>query len=121
MKKCGLLLVLFTVTLASFGQVNPSEKKSDNPELYPEKTAEDLWGNRIDLGKALNSQTVTIVPFSSSNCGYCLINGYYSEQNYILANEKQEEWHAGDGENMRTRVVKLKVRDIVRLINSRIR
>ncbi len=49
--------------------------------------AEDLWGNRIPIDSLIRNSTLTIVPFSTSNCGYCLIDGYYTEENYIRANE----------------------------------
>ena len=46
--------------------------------------AEDIWGNKIDIQKAIQSSKPTvIVPFSTSNCGYCLIDGFFTEKNYI--------------------------------------
>ncbi len=89
MKRCGPLVLFLAVALGALGQDIPASKTTETAELYPEKIAEDLWGDKVGLGKALNSQTVTLVPFSTSNCGYCLVDGYYGEQNYILANEKQ--------------------------------
>jgi hypothetical protein len=52
-------------------------------------SAEDLWGNKIDIQKAISGKAPTvIVPFSTSNCGYCMIDGYFVEKNYIGNNDK---------------------------------
>jgi hypothetical protein len=46
--------------------------------------AEDLWGERLDVRDEIASgRLVAMVPFSTSNCGYCLIDGYFVEENYI--------------------------------------
>ncbi len=50
------------------------------------KYAEDNWGNRINLGDSIRTKTTVIVPVSTSNCGYCLIDGYFVEKNYMEAN-----------------------------------
>lgn len=52
-------------------------------------SAEDLWGNKIDIQKVISGKSPTvIIPFSTSNCGYCLIDGYFIEKNYIGNNDK---------------------------------
>jgi len=46
--------------------------------------AEDLWGERLEvLDEIASGKLVVMVPFSTSNCGYCLIDGYFVEENYI--------------------------------------
>jgi len=51
--------------------------------------AEDLWGNKTDIEKVISRKPPTvIVPFSTSNCGYCMIDGYFIEKNYIDNNDK---------------------------------
>ncbi|MFH1160829.1 MAG: hypothetical protein V1733_07765 [bacterium] len=63
----------------------------------PGKGAEDLWGGRIRLNRTLRSgKPVVIVPFSTTNCGYCLIDGYFTERNYILNNAQ----YGGEGYHM---------------------
>jgi len=42
--------------------------------------AEDIWGNEVDL--AGGNGLVVINPFSTSNCGYCLIDGDFVRENY---------------------------------------
>jgi len=55
----------------------------------PGRGAEDLWGERVRLNHEINSgKPVVIVPFSTSNCGYCMIDGFYTENNYIKNNEQ---------------------------------
>jgi hypothetical protein len=54
--------------------------------LESTKYAEDNWGNRINLGDSIRTKTTVIVPISTSNCGYCLIDGYFVEKNYMEAN-----------------------------------
>jgi hypothetical protein len=48
-------------------------------------TAEDLWGNSIDLS-SLNKGLVLIEPFSASRCGYCLLDGEFIKTNYFARN-----------------------------------
>jgi len=49
--------------------------------------AEDLWGTTIPFGRIIRSpQTTIIQPFSASNCGYCLIDGWFVEKNYFETN-----------------------------------
>ena len=56
---------------------------------FAQTSAEDLWGNKINIQNVISGITPTvIVPFSTSNCGYCLVDGYYIEKNYIGNNEK---------------------------------
>lgn len=53
----------------------------------PGKGTEGLWGDRIRLNREIRSDKPTlIVPFSTSNCGYCMIDGYFTERNYIRNN-----------------------------------
>lgn len=52
------------------------------------QVAEDIWGNKIDIAHNISSgKPLVIVPFSTSNCGYCMIDGYFTEMNYIRAND----------------------------------
>ncbi|HGY54450.1 MAG TPA: hypothetical protein ENK44_01985 [Caldithrix abyssi] len=49
--------------------------------------AEDLWGNPINFSEVLkNEKPTVIVPISTSNCGYCLIDGFFTEKNYLEHN-----------------------------------
>lgn len=50
--------------------------------------AEDLWGNPININNIVKSKTTVIIPFSTSNCGYCLIDGYFSKLNYLMSNNE---------------------------------
>lgn len=50
-------------------------------------TAEDLWGNRVDLDDHPNGLTL-IQPFSPANCGYCLIDAEYVHLNYMELNAR---------------------------------
>lgn len=75
MKKL-LFLLLFFVSLNGLGQILKNEQ------------AEDLWGNPININDTISKKTTVIIPFSTSNCGYCLIDGYFSKQNYLIINEK---------------------------------
>ncbi|MBN3036739.1 MAG: hypothetical protein JW861_14230 [Bacteroidales bacterium] len=55
----------------------------------PGRQAEDLWGNPLRLDRAIGSEVPTvIIPFSTSNCGYCLQDGLFTEENYIRNNEQ---------------------------------
>ncbi|MCJ7422756.1 hypothetical protein MUP01_00600 [Candidatus Bathyarchaeota archaeon] len=47
--------------------------------------AEDLWGNRIDLAQYAQGTTI-IQPFSTSNCGYCLVDGEFFQRSYFENN-----------------------------------
>lgn len=59
----------------------------DEPGALDSTTyAEDNWGNRINLGDSIRTKTTVIIPVSTSNCGYCLIDGYFVEKNYIDVN-----------------------------------
>jgi len=52
--------------------------------------AEDLWGNEVAFNKTIHSpQTTVIQPFSASNCGYCLIDGWFVEKNYFETNRQR--------------------------------
>lgn len=51
--------------------------------------AEDLWGNPVNINDTVKAKTTVIVPFSTSNCGYCLIDGYFSGANYLANNQKR--------------------------------
>jgi len=75
MKKL-LFLVLVLTSQIGFGQV----LKNGN--------AEDLWGNSININDTVKSKTTVIIPFSTSNCGYCLVDGYFSKTNYLDNNKK---------------------------------
>jgi hypothetical protein len=55
------------------------------PGIDSSKYAEDNWGNPIDIGDSVRHRTTVIVPISTSNCGYCLIDGYFVERNYFDA------------------------------------
>ncbi|MCX6272159.1 MAG: hypothetical protein NTU44_13255 [Bacteroidetes bacterium] len=51
------------------------------------KDAEDLWGNKIDFDQIIHSPKTTVIqPFSSSNCGYCLLDGHFIEKNFFENN-----------------------------------
>ncbi len=80
MKKWAVLSILLTSLLfCTQSGISPGE--------IP--LTEDLWGNPIRLAEYLNSKSPTvIVPFSTSNCGYCLIDGYYTELNYLTNNTR---------------------------------
>jgi len=50
--------------------------------------AEDLWGTRVQLDSAvLDSAPTVVVPFSTSLCGYCLLDGYFVQANYLDQND----------------------------------
>jgi len=52
--------------------------------------AEDLWGNSIDFNRIIHSPHTTIIqPFSASNCGYCLIDGWFIGKNYFETNRQK--------------------------------
>ncbi len=51
-------------------------------------SAEDLWGNSINLDSHTTGVTI-IQPFSPANCGYCLIDGQFMAQNYLAQAEKR--------------------------------
>jgi hypothetical protein len=51
------------------------------------KTAEDLWGNHIGFDRIIHDPVTTIIqPFSPSNCGYCMVDGWFVEKNYFENN-----------------------------------
>ena len=58
------------------------------PGMDSSKYAEDNWGNRIGIGDSILHKTTVIIPVSTSNCGYCLIDGYFAEKNYFEANDR---------------------------------
>jgi hypothetical protein len=95
MKMIWLSLLLLATAVLSYGQTVLPGTSPPRQGLYPEGTAEDLWGSKIDLGTALGSKTVTIVPFSTSTCGYCLDDGFFEDRNYIHPNEEKGgvSWH----------------------------
>jgi len=71
-----IVLVSFILTLSPSSGISQSQ-------------AEDLWGNKTDIEKMISGKSPTvIVPFSTSNCGYCMIDGYFIEKNYIGNNDK---------------------------------
>ena len=82
MKKAFLLTVVTVILLAS-----TDIKQEDNGKSN-DLIAEDLWGEKINFSQTIADEKPTvIVPFSSSNCGYCMLDGYFAEENYIKTNE----------------------------------
>ncbi len=57
-------------------------------QVLENMNAEDLWGNHININDTVKTKTTVIIPFSTSNCGYCLIDGYFSESNYLMNNNE---------------------------------
>ncbi|MBD3337033.1 MAG: hypothetical protein GF355_16080 [Candidatus Eisenbacteria bacterium] len=53
-------------------------------------TAEDLWGNTVEL-TAWNEGLTLIQPFSTSTCGYCLFDGEFAKRNYLYASLREEQ------------------------------
>jgi len=54
------------------------------------RKAEDLWGNPVSFDSLVRlDKTVLIEPFSPSNCGYCLVDGFFSERNYLETNREK--------------------------------
>jgi hypothetical protein len=54
------------------------------------RKAEDLWGNPVAFDSIIRSTKNTIIqPFSSANCGYCLVDGYFASKNYLEANREK--------------------------------
>jgi len=52
--------------------------------------AEDLWGNSVPFDRIIHSrQTTVIQPFSASNCGYCMIDGWFVEKNFFETNREK--------------------------------
>ena len=81
MKKIILLFGLFFI-LFSCKDKTYKNSKNDNGLV-----AENLWGEKVPIEDIIRKDKPTvIVPFSTSQCGYCLIDGYYSEKNYIQNN-----------------------------------
>ena len=74
----GILVLLFSCK-------NNDTNKNNNQESS--LVAENLWGEHIPIDKIIQESKPTVmVPFSTSQCGYCLIDGYYGEKNYIQNN-----------------------------------
>jgi hypothetical protein len=74
-KKLLFMALLFLTLIAS-------------AQIVPNGIAEDNWGNIIHIDDTIKVKTTLIIPFSTSNCGYCMIDGYFAEKNYIEANIK---------------------------------
>ncbi len=54
------------------------------------KIAEDLWGNKVPFGSIIRSSKTTVIqPFSTSNCGYCLFDGWFTAKNYLETNMRK--------------------------------
>lgn len=82
MKSIVIIPVLFILLLFSCARKEQVIGKN-------EFTAEDLWGNSIPLSEIIAGDKPTvIVPFSTSVCGFCLIDGFYGEQNYLVNNSR---------------------------------
>lgn len=79
MKKFYSFLILLIILIIGCA------KTSSKNEL--QGTAEDLWGNKINLGDYKKGITL-IQPFSPANCGYCLVDGFFVEKNYFENNKK---------------------------------
>jgi len=84
---CGILtegsemkkLLFAILALNAFGKLNAQDTIINR--------AEDLWGNAIAFDSLIRSpKPVLIQPFSSANCGYCLIDGYFVGKNYFETN-----------------------------------
>ncbi|MBD3334128.1 MAG: hypothetical protein GF355_01275 [Candidatus Eisenbacteria bacterium] len=56
----------------------------DGTSSLPQGTAEDLWGNTVELAD-WNAGLTLIQPFSTSTCGYCLFDGEFAKTNYLYA------------------------------------
>lgn len=89
--------VLFLVVLSCAGGSDrspwTSPEESRSPAFSKDAkrlsgTAEDLWGGRVNL-ETLGKGPVLLHPFSTSNCGYCLIDGPFVLRNYLSRNERQ--------------------------------
>ena len=79
MKKLFVLLILALLLLSC--------SKNQQTTIPGDLVAEDLWGNPINLSGIMQSEKPTvIVPISTSNCGYCLIDGFFTEKNYLEHN-----------------------------------
>lgn len=58
------------------------------PQTKGVKQAEDLWGNRINFSRIIHSSRTTVIqPYSASNCGYCLFDGWFISKNYFGTNK----------------------------------
>jgi hypothetical protein len=54
------------------------------------RKAEDLWGNPIAFDSLVRSPKTTVIqPFSSANCGYCLVDGFFASKNYLETNREK--------------------------------
>lgn len=72
----GLALILTGGYLIS--DISNNDFEQESTTLF---YAEDLWGNPIDLSNSKNGLLI-INPFSTSNCGYCLVDGFFIKENY---------------------------------------
>lgn len=72
-------LILFLVVLFHF-----SDARS---QAITTPAAEDLWGEKVAFTGIISSpNTVLVQPFSTSNCGYCLVDGWFIKKNYFETN-----------------------------------
>ncbi len=79
MKKLSPFLTLLILILSCSNNDQSIEKNN--------LVAEDLWGNPIKISEIISNEKPTvIVPISTANCGYCLIDGFYVEKNYLENN-----------------------------------
>ena len=77
----------FIVAVAVFGILlfACQQQQTTNQGKVLSGTAEDLWGNKIDL--SADSKGITLIePFSPSNCGYCMLVGEFVDLNYFRVN-----------------------------------
>ena len=75
--KINILIFILAFSLNSYSQ---SKKEKEFP-------VEDIWGNVYNFNDIIASaKPVLIQPFSTSNCGYCLMDGHYIEKNYFENN-----------------------------------
>ena len=75
--------ILFVGVLSILFSCNQKAVRNNNNGLV----AENLWGEKVPIENLIHKDKPTvIVPFSTSQCGYCLGDGYYSEKNYIQNN-----------------------------------
>ena len=78
------IILLFGLSFILFSCNQKADKNSKNDNGL---VAENLWGKKIPIENIIRKDKPTVVvPFSTSHCGYCLIDGYYSEKNYIENN-----------------------------------
>jgi hypothetical protein len=85
MKRILLSTCLVLAALLFSGGCGKTQDQSKSGNKRLEGTAEDLWGNRIDLSTYDRGLTL-VEPFSPSFCGYCLLVGEFVEINYFRVN-----------------------------------